>query len=171
MDTHDSTRGQSSSTSFWAQVREAARHKWKYCPILHLQLLIWLPLWIIWDQLGCINNHFSEISEQCLWERPGEMQFTSSQCWIKAALERPTSTIALGTYLMLFRVPDSSRSLVLAFSGLCFTLVYAAGEAVWYRPIGLVLCLAGFFSAAALVRMELRTEEQMAEAAADTKEA
>jgi hypothetical protein len=99
------------------------------------------------------------------------MQFTSSQCWIKAALERPTSTIALGTYLMLFRVPDSSRSLVLAFSGLCFTLVYAAGEAVWYRPIGLVLCLAGFFSAAAQVRMELRTEEQMAEAAADTREA
>jgi hypothetical protein len=70
-----------------------------------------------------------------------------------------------------FRVSDSSRSLVLSFSGLRFTLAYAAGEAVWYMPIALVLCLAGFFSAAALVRMELRTEEQTAEAAADTREA
>jgi hypothetical protein len=108
MDTNDSTRGQSSSTIFWAQVREAGRHKWKYCPTLHLQLLIWLPLWIFWDQLGCIDNHFSETSKQCLWERPGEMQFTSSQCWLKAVLERPTSTIALSTYLMLFLVTFTS---------------------------------------------------------------
>ncbi|KAF2823074.1 hypothetical protein CC86DRAFT_75822 [Ophiobolus disseminans] len=29
----------------------------------------------------------------CHWETPGEMQFTSSQCWLKSALEHPNSAI------------------------------------------------------------------------------
>ena len=69
---------------------------------MHLQIIVWSPLYFFWYALWRIEVEAPGTFPDCFYDQPGEMQFTSSACWLKAALEKPTSTYSVACYRVAF---------------------------------------------------------------------
>jgi hypothetical protein len=72
---------------------------WMLVPTLNKQLLIWAPQLIFWLFLTRIKDGYPDLFSICSWDEPGQMQSSSSQCWLQPALESPTSLLFIFGYL------------------------------------------------------------------------
>jgi hypothetical protein len=59
---------------------------WMLVPTLNKQLLIWAPQLFFWLFLTRIKDEYPDLFSICSWDEPGQMQSSSSQCWLLAML-------------------------------------------------------------------------------------
>jgi hypothetical protein len=72
---------------------------WMLVPTLHEQLLIWALQLIFRLFRTRIKDGYPDLFSVCSWDEPGQMQSSSSQCWLPPALESPTSLLFIFGYL------------------------------------------------------------------------